>query len=172
VAGEDPARGLDHGVFVPLMLMLPDADIPVVPLSLAAGLDPDAHLAAGHALAPLRDEGVLILGSGMTWHNMRGFSPAYTARSERFDEWLRDSLADPARRDAALREWANAPHARDAHPREEHFAPLFVVAGAAEGETGKQVFRDVVMDVALSAYVFGAPSSVPASRSESFATAV
>jgi aromatic ring-opening dioxygenase catalytic subunit (LigB family) len=171
-AAEDPARGFDHGVFVPLMLMLPDADVPVIPLSLAAGLDPAAHLAAGRALAPLRDEGVLILGSGMSWHNMRGFSPAYTARSERFDAWLHDALADPARRDEALRNWAAAPHAREAHPREEHFAPLFVAAGAADGERGRRVFRDVVMDVALSAYVFGAPSSVPESRSESFATAV
>jgi aromatic ring-opening dioxygenase catalytic subunit (LigB family) len=152
---EDPERGYDHGVFVPLKLVTPDADIPVVQLSLRENLDPAEHLAAGRALAPLRDEGVLIVGSGMSWHNMRGFSPAFTAKSEAFDAWLSEALADPARRDAAIRDWSNGPYAREAHPREEHLAPLFVAAGAADGEPGEHVFKDVAMDVAISGYAFG-----------------
>lgn len=154
---EDAQRGYDHGVFVPLLLATPQADIPVVQLSLRADLDPEAHLAAGRALKPLRDEGVLIVGSGMSWHNMRGFSPAFTGKSKTFDAWLETALADPARRDDAIRRWDQAPYARDAHPREEHLAPLFVAAGAAEGEPGRLAFRDVAMDVAISGYAFGAP---------------
>jgi aromatic ring-opening dioxygenase catalytic subunit (LigB family) len=154
-AAEDAERGYDHGVFVPLKLVTPDADTPVVQLSLRADLDPDAHLAAGRALAPLRDEGVLIVGSGMSWHNMRGFSPAFTAKSQAFDAWLAEALADPARRDDAIRPWDLAPYAREAHPREEHLAPLFVVAGAADGEPGRLAFRDIAMDVAISGYKFG-----------------
>ena len=152
---EDPERGYDHGVFVPLKLVTPQADIPVVQLSLRADLAPDAHLAAGHALAPLRDEGVLIVGSGMSWHNMRGFSPAFTARSEAFDTWLSRAMTDPARRDEAIRHWSRGDYAREAHPREEHLAPLFVAAGAAEGEPGRHAFRDVAMDVVISGYAFG-----------------
>jgi aromatic ring-opening dioxygenase catalytic subunit (LigB family) len=154
-AATDAARGYDHGVFVPLKLVTPEADIPVVQLSLRKDLDPEAHLAVGRALAPLRDEGVLIVGSGMSWHNMRGFTPAFTAKSEAFDAWLSAALADPARRDEAIRHWAEAPYAREAHPREEHLAPLFVAAGAAEGEPGRVAFRDKVMDVVVSGYEFG-----------------
>lgn len=155
-ASEDPGRGYDHGVFVPLKLVTPEADIPVVQLSLRSDLDPAAHLAAGRALATLRNEGVLIVGSGMSWHNMRGFSPAFTERSRVFDAWLEAAVADPARRDEALTHWAAAPYAREAHPREEHLAPLFVAAGAAEGEAGRVAFRDQVMDVVVSAIEFGA----------------
>src|SRR5690606_9423175 len=145
-AAEDADRGYDHGVFVPLKLALPDADIPVVQLSLRRDLDPEAHLAAGRALRPLRDEGVLIVGSGMSWHNMRGFSPQFTAASERFDSWLAEAVAEPATRDDALRRWDDAPFARQAHPREEHLAPLFIAAGAAQGEHGRQAFAGHVMD--------------------------
>jgi aromatic ring-opening dioxygenase catalytic subunit (LigB family) len=154
-ADEDPERGWDHGVFVPLKLVVPEADIPVVQLSLKSDLDPEVHLAAGRALAPLRDEGVLIVGSGMSWHNMRGFSPAFTAKSEAFDTWLSRAMTDPSRRDEAIRHWSHAPFAREAHPREEHLAPLFVAAGAAEGEPGRHAFRDVAMDVVISGYAFG-----------------
>ncbi len=152
---EDHDRGYDHGVFIPLKLATPQADIPVVQLSLRAGLDPAQHLAAGRALAPLRDEGVLIVGSGMSWHNMRGFSPAFTQKSARFDAWLAQAVADPATRDAAITHWEDAPYAREAHPREEHLVPLFVAAGAAEGEAGRVAFRDTAMDVVLSGYEFG-----------------
>lgn len=155
-AAEDARRGWDHGVFVPLKLVTPEADIPVVQLSLRADLDPEAHLAAGRALAPLRDEGVLIVGSGMSWHNMRGFGPAFTQPSAVFDAWLEQAVADPATRDAALAHWTDAPFARVAHPREEHLLPLMVAAGAASGEPGAVAFRDQVMDVVLSAVEFGA----------------
>ncbi len=154
-SAEDSARGYDHGVFVPLKLVTPEADIPVVQLSLRADLDPEAHLAAGRALAPLRNEGVLIVGSGMSWHNMGGFSPAFTARSQVFDAWLVQAMADPAGRGESIRHWARGPYARDAHPREEHLAPLFVAAGAAQGEPGRVAFRDTAMDVVLSGFKFG-----------------
>jgi aromatic ring-opening dioxygenase catalytic subunit (LigB family) len=152
---EDADHGWDHGVFVPLKLMTPDADIPVVQLSLRADLDPEAHLAAGRALRPLRDEGVLIVGSGMSWHNMRGFSPAFTERSAAFDGWLHGAVTDPAGRDTALARWDAAPHAREAHPREEHLLPLMIAAGAASGEPAVVAFRDTVMDVVVSAVEFG-----------------
>ena len=152
---EDAEHAWDHGVFVPLKLVTPAADIPVVQLSLRADLDPAAHLAAGRALAPLRDEGVLIVGSGMSWHNMRGFSPAFTERSAIFDRWLEGAVTDPGRREAALSAWQAAPHAREAHPREEHLLPLMVAAGAAPGEPGVVAFRGTVMDVVVSAVEFG-----------------
>lgn len=161
-SAQDATRGYDHGVFVPLKLVTPEADIAVVQLSLKAGLSPQDHLAAGRALAPLRDEGVLIVGSGMSWHNMGGFSPAYTARSATFDQWLGQAMADPDRRDDAIAHWDQGPHAREAHPREEHLAPLFVAAGAAQGEPGVVVFRDTVMDVVVSAFQFGAPPRLAA----------
>lgn len=154
-AATDAGRPWDHGVFVPLKLVTPDTDIPVVQLSLTHDLDPALHLAAGRALAPLRDEGVLIVGSGMSWHNMRGFTPAFTERSARFDAWMEEAIADPERRDVALTLWERAPYAREAHPREEHLLPLMVAAGAAPGEPGRVAFRDTVMDVVVSAYQFG-----------------
>jgi aromatic ring-opening dioxygenase catalytic subunit (LigB family) len=154
-SAEDPGRGWDHGVFVPLKLVTPEADIPVLQLSLRADLDAEAHMAAGRALAPLRDEGVLIVGSGMSWHNMRGFAPAFTERSATFDAWLEGAVSDPDRREAALAHWADAPHGREAHPREEHLLPLMVAAGAAPGEPGRVAFRDTVMDVVVSAVEFG-----------------
>lgn len=157
-AALDPQRGYDHGVFVPLLLATPDADIPVVQLSLRGDLSPDAHLAAGRALTALRDEGVLIVGSGMSWHNMAGFSPAFTARSKAFDSWLGGVVVNPAGREDALCRWDQSPYARQAHPREEHLAPLFVAAGAAEGEAGRIAFSDVAMDVALSGFEFGSPT--------------
>lgn len=156
-AGVDDRRGLDHGVFIPLKVMTPAADIPVVQLSLVAGLDPAAHLALGRALAPLRDEGVLILGSGMSYHNMRRFlQPAALAESTAFDAWLTETVAAPAaERDARLRAWTAAPAARLAHPREEHLVPLHVAAGAAEGDAGRKVFEDVVLGAKVSAFAFG-----------------
>ncbi len=154
-AAADPQRGWDHGVFIPLKLATPDADIPVVQLSLRQDLDPAAHLAAGRALAPLREQGVLIVGSGMSWHNMRGFGPAFTGKSRGFDAWLSDAVTDPARREEAILHWSDAPFAREAHPREEHLAPLFVAAGAAHGEPARRAFHDLAMDVAISGYAFG-----------------
>jgi aromatic ring-opening dioxygenase catalytic subunit (LigB family) len=156
-ARADAQRGLDHGVFIPLKVAYPAARLPTVQLSLRAGLNPREHLAIGRALAPLRDEGVLIIGSGMSYHNMRGFMTAKALTdSTRFDAWLSETVAkDPSARDAGLADWAHAPSARESHPREEHLLPLLVVAGAANEDLGEQVFRDVVMGSVVSAIQFG-----------------
>ena len=154
----DPRRGFDHGVFIPLKLVLPAADIPVVQLSLRADLDAEAHLEAGRAIAALRDEGVLIIGSGMSFHNMRGYGdPRYTSLSEKFDEWLTAAVQNtPEQRYALLKAWDQAPHARDCHPprAEEHLLPLLVVAGAAHDGKGTKVYSEKVMEVAISAFRF------------------
>ena len=149
-------RGFDHGVFVPLKVVFPDAQIPVVSLSLAASLDPALHLAAGRALAPLRDEGVLIIGSGMSFHNLRGYlQPETPKRATAFDDWLTSAVESPAaERDALLTGWRSAPFAAYAHPREEHLIPLMVVAGAGGDAQGTRVFGDQPMGAAISAYRF------------------
>ncbi|MDX5363605.1 MAG: dioxygenase [Pseudazoarcus pumilus] len=156
----DDSRGLDHGVFIPFMLIDPQAAIPVVQLSLREGLDPAEHLALGRALAPLRDEGVLIVGTGMSFHNMRRFRRDNTgldADSVAFDDWLTHAVALPAAaRDKALENWEQAPSARASHPEEEHLLPLHVVAGAADADRGEQALSDHVLGSAQSAYVFGA----------------
>lgn len=155
----DAQRGFDHGTFIPLLLMAPQADIPVVQMSLRHDLDPRAHLAAGRALAPLRDEGVLIVGSGMSFHNMRGYGdPRFGPISDVFDEWLTQAVQSaPAERDAALAAWDQAPQARLCHPAkaEEHLLPLMVAAGAAGHSPGAQVFSDRVMETTLSGFRFG-----------------
>ena len=153
----DSKRGFDHGAFVPLKLTYPDARIPTVQLSLKRGLDPAEHLAIGHALAPLRDEGVFIVGSGMSYHNMRGFgNPSAAPVSEAFDAWLRETAGlEPSARDARLKAWAQAPAARLAHPREEHLLPLMVIAGAAGADRGKVAYNGKMMGVRISAYHFG-----------------
>ncbi len=155
-SGEERARGWDHGVFVPLKIMLPDADIPLVQLSLQRGLDPAAHLAIGRALKPLRDEGVLIVGSGQSYHNMRGFGGgAVDPRAEAFDAWLRRAMIDAPGRDDALVHWAEAPGARDAQPREDHLLPLMVAAGAAAGEPGAVHFHGHALGKPISGFRFG-----------------
>jgi len=156
-------RGFDHGVFIPLMVAFPAADIPIVQLSLRADLDPAAHIAMGEALQPLRDEGVLIVGSGMTYHNMQVMmrnknSGSHSNRGgEEFDNWLTDTLTHPDtdRRKALLANWADAPSARNAHPIEEHLIPLHVVAGAAGSDVGKKTLEDTVLGVVESAFQFG-----------------
>jgi aromatic ring-opening dioxygenase catalytic subunit (LigB family) len=154
---EDSQRGFDHGTFVPLKLTYPDADVPTVQLSLKKGLDPAEHLAMGRALAPLRDEGVFIVGSGMSYHNMRGFNdPRAAPHSETFDAWLRDAATlEPAARDAKLAEWAKAPASRLCHPREEHLLPLMVIAGAAGGDRGVVAYNGTITGLRLSAYHYG-----------------
>ena len=158
-AGET-RRGYDHGVFVPLAVMYPEADIPVLAMSLKLGLDPAAHLAAGRALAPLRAEGVLILGSGFSYHNMAGADARAFAASAAFDAWLQQSLcgATGAAREALLERWAAAPSARYAHPREEHLLPLMVAAGAGGEDAGVCAWRQTDMSggVTVSSFRFGA----------------
>lgn len=105
-SGTESKRGYDHGAFVPLKIVYPDADVPIGQLSLKRGLDPAVHLQAGRALAPLRLENVLVLGSGMSYHNMRGFGPAFHKASKDFDVWLTDTMANfPGEREARLLDW-------------------------------------------------------------------
>ncbi len=159
-AAQDAARGWDHGVFIPLKVAFPDADVPVVQLSLLRSLDAGEHVAMGRALAPLRDEGVLIVGSGMSYHNMRGYGdPRSTPASAEFDRWLTETVALPApKRDARLADWATAsgPAGRLSHPprAEEHLLPLHVAAGAAGEGVGRRVFSDRVMETVISAFRF------------------
>jgi aromatic ring-opening dioxygenase catalytic subunit (LigB family) len=154
-AALDERRGLDHGVFVPLKVVFPDADVPVVELSLDRRLDPAVHLAAGRALRPLREEGVLLIGAGMSFHNLRALGdPRASAPSEAFDAWLHDTLMRPGEtRAPALMDWQHAPAARICHPREEHLLPLMVAAGAADGP-GRRLFHEQVLQVAISGYRF------------------
>lgn len=155
-AATTPSRGFDHGVFVPLKVAFPEAEIPTVALSLAESLDPALHLAAGRALAPLRDEGVLIVGSGMSFHNLRAYMRPETAeRARAFDAWLTQAVESPAgERAALLTEWRTAPFAEFSHPREEHLIPLLVAAGAGGDEPGRRIFADAPMGASISAYLF------------------
>jgi aromatic ring-opening dioxygenase catalytic subunit (LigB family) len=155
---EDPERGLDHGVFVPMMLMYPEADIPVVLLSMKSSYDPLEHIKLGEALAPLRNEGILIIGSGLTYHNMRGFGrPASYEPSVEFEQYLFEAISsnDPQQRNQALVDWEQAPFARLVHPREDHLIPLMVVVGAAGEDIGQRVFTDTVFEVVMATYRFG-----------------
>jgi aromatic ring-opening dioxygenase catalytic subunit (LigB family) len=157
-AALDPERGFDHGTFAPLQAMYPDADVPVVQLSLKHGYDPAEHLAIGRALAPLREEGVLIVGSGLSWHNLRMFGPAAKTPSAAFDAWLHASLSSaPAERERRLQEWTSAPSARLAHPEEDHLVPLMVAVGAAEGDPATRVYYEegFMGGVTASSYRFG-----------------
>jgi len=153
----DAERGFDHGVFIPFKVIYPKAQIPIVQLSLKTGLDPRLHIEVGRALQPLRKKGVLIVGSGMSYHNLRRFGDAFGAASDQFDAWLTDAVCAPdaGTRNKKLEQWETAPHARLAHPREEHLLPLMVVSGAAGDDRGRRVFSDRVMGVTVSAYRFG-----------------
>lgn len=155
-AAIDEARGFDHGVFIPLKVAFPDADVPVVQMSLHASLDPALHLAAGRALEPLRDEGVLVLGSGMSFHNLRAMGdPRVAEPSAEFDRWLAAAAGSSAQERAEqLARWEAAPWARLCHPREEHLIPLMIAAGASD-EAGIHDFREFVLGGAVSAFRFG-----------------
>ena len=156
---EDGERGFDHGTFVPLAVMYPEADLPVVQLSIRADFDPEAHLALGRALAPLRDEGVLVVGSGLSFHNLRALGPVAKEPSARFDEWLTGTVVDgsPAERAGRLAAWEQAPFARFCHPREDHLIPLLVAAGAAEEEAAVRTYHETGFagGVTASSYRFG-----------------
>jgi len=156
---EDAARGFDHGTFSMLQPIYPDADMPVVQLSLKSNLDPAEHLAAGAALAALRDEGILIIGSGQSYHNLRLWNAAGAAPAAAFDAWLRGALlgTTPAARRAALLDWQRAPAARLAHPREDHLIPLMVAAGAAGDDPVTAIYGELFMgSLAVSSFRFGA----------------
>lgn len=154
-------RGFDHGTYSLLAVTHPEADIPVFQVSIRADYDPKAHLQLGRALAPLRDEGVLIIGSGSSYHNLRRFFGPRVRRDDsvQFDGWLRDTLVEsaPTRRSQRLLDWQHAPAAREAHPQEDHLIPLHVVVGAAEEEPGRIIYseEDFLGTIALSSYRFG-----------------
>jgi len=169
-------RGFDHGVFVPLMLMYPEADVPVVAVSLHNSLAPDIHLKLGAALAPLRDDNILILGSGYTFHNMPAFfhpsQETYQA-SAQFNDWLKNTLTSSSSSSSSLSTdpnstcsspgkvfdklslWEQAPGARIAHPREEHLLPLLVTAATSK-EPAKLIYDTTAGDGehAISSYLF------------------
>ena len=155
--GENDTRGWDHGVFIPMKVAVPDADIPTVQLSLRKDLDPVAHIRVGQALASLRDEGVLIVGSGMSFHNMRTLGHDVTAQADIFDDALSAAVTDPdpAQRRQRVADWAALPEARFAHPRAEHLLPLMVALGAGGDDPARHDLRDHVVGWTVSAYRFG-----------------
>lgn len=147
----DTRRGFDHGLFIPLKLMYPQADIPCLQLSLVSGLNPAAHLALGRALRSLNRENVLVIGSGFSFHNMRAFSwrglAQPDAANDSFQDWLIETCSGPlseAGREQRLLAWEDAPAARYCHPREEHLLPLHVCQGLA-GRPAEVIFDDFIL---------------------------
>ena len=158
-AGEDADRGYDHGMFSPMEVINPNADIPVVQLSLKTGLRPREHIALGRALRPLRKERIFIMGSGLSYHNLRLFNRRAEQPSGEFDAWLRETVTRTRgqERNTLLEQWENAPSARIAHPREEHLLPLMVAVGCAEDEYGVTTYNqaDFMGGVHVSNFQFG-----------------
>jgi aromatic ring-opening dioxygenase catalytic subunit (LigB family) len=159
----DEQRGFDHGMFVPLKLMYPEAQIPCVQLSLLKGLDPEKHIALGKALSALRQKNVLVVGSGMSFHNLRAFfTPGLVSHheDEDFDRWLVENCSEsglsPDEREKRLIEWENAPFARLCHPREEHLLPLHVCYGTAcaDKPEAEVVFNHKIMNKKVSALLW------------------
>jgi aromatic ring-opening dioxygenase catalytic subunit (LigB family) len=148
----DPQRGFDHGVFIPLKMMFPAADIPCLQLSLIRGLNPSAHIALGKALQALSHQNILVIGSGFSFHNMRAFSWQGTGTSDpandAFQDWLIETCSGPltpGERQARLAGWEKAPSARYCHPREEHLLPLHVCFGMAGEEPAQLIFDNQIL---------------------------
>jgi aromatic ring-opening dioxygenase catalytic subunit (LigB family) len=147
----DTRRGFDHGLFIPLKLMYPRADIPSIQLSLLRGLDPAAHIALSKALRELLSENILVIGSGFSFHNLNAFfgqtAGAPDPANDAFQEWLIETctgLQHQSERERRLLEWEQAPSARYCHPREEHLMPLHVCLGMA-GRPAAVVFDDKIL---------------------------
>lgn len=155
----DETRGFDHGTFSLMKPIYPEADAPIVQLSLHSGYDPLLHVQAGRLLAPLREEGVLIVGSGSSYHNLRRWNAGGARPARQFDDWLQETLlrVSPEERLKRLANWSGAPSARDAHPREDHLLPLMVAVGAAADEPGACVYHEdgFMGFVPLSSFRFG-----------------
>ena len=156
----DEQRGFDHGMFVPLKIMFPEAEIPCVQLSLINNLDPESHFKLGKALSKLRKENVLIIGSGFTFHNMQALMSQNSGvdfKNEEFEQWLIDTCTNPnyspSLQEQKLIEWSEAPFARYCQPREEHLLPLHVCAGVS-GSTAKLVFEGKVAGKKTSAFLW------------------
>jgi len=160
-ASLDPERGFDHGHFIPLKLMYPQADIPSIQLSLLRGLDPAAHIALGKALRELLSENILVIGSGFSFHNLTAFSQLTLGTpdpaNDAFQDWLIETCAGPLslpEREQRLIEWERAPSARYCHPREEHLLPLHVCFGMADGPA-TVVFDDEILGKRSVAFLWG-----------------
>jgi aromatic ring-opening dioxygenase catalytic subunit (LigB family) len=140
----DATRGFDHGTYTVTYPMYPDAEIPVVQISIQKRYDPMLHIELGRALSILRDEGVLILGSGLSFHNLGLFGEEAKSPSDAFDQWLRDTVLNQSGeiRMRSLLNWSSAPSARIAHPREDHLIPLMVTIGAAESEPAQLIYHE------------------------------
>ena len=155
----DPDRGLDHGVFIPLLLMYPDADIPCLQISLSQSMDAAFHIRLGRALADLKQDNLLVLGSGYSFHNMRALmtknDDSIDEKNQAFEAWLAQTCSDAslseAEREQRLVNWVEAPHARYCHPREEHLLPLQVCYGIGGG-AAKTAFQESVKGFITSAY--------------------
>lgn len=154
----DDTQGYDHGTFVPAYIMYPKADIPVFQVSMLETYDPEDHFRMGRALAPLRDEGVVIVGSGLSYHNLRMFGPQAKVPSAAFDTWLGETLQKaPEARTKSLIDWESAPYARICHQQEDHLVPLFTALGAAESEAATMTYHEdnVFGGVTASSWRFG-----------------
>ncbi|MBL0708449.1 MAG: dioxygenase [Sulfurimonas sp.] len=154
----DSSRGFDHGMFVPLKIMYPKADIPCVQLSLLKSLDPASHIEIGKALSSLRDENILIIGSGSSFHNMRAFfSESSDEKNKLFEDWLIQTCTSenisPAERKEKLQKWSDAPFAKYCHPREEHLLPLLVCYGFCSSPA-KLVFDGVILEKKMSSFLW------------------
>jgi aromatic ring-opening dioxygenase catalytic subunit (LigB family) len=154
----DPERGFDHGLFIPLALMYPRAEIPAIQLSLIDGLSPALHLELGKNLRQIAVDNLLVIGSGFSFHNLSAFfhhDPSMISpRNEAFQDWLVETITaemPPSERESRLTAWENAPHARYCHPREEHLLPLHVCAGLA-GRSGRVLFDNRILGVRCVAF--------------------
>jgi aromatic ring-opening dioxygenase catalytic subunit (LigB family) len=156
----DPDRGFDHGLFIPLKLIYPKADVPSLQLSLIQGLDPEAHIALGRALRELQRDNILVIGSGFSFHNLRAFSWRETniadTRNDAFQNWLIETCSgqiSQAEREQRLIDWEKAPSARYCHPREEHLLPLHVCSSIA-GSPARVVFDDQILGKRALAFLW------------------
>lgn len=160
--GLDPHRGYDHGTFSLMHVLYPEAELPLVQLAMKADFDPAEHIRVGQLIAPLRDQGILIVGSGFSFHDIRSIiNGAGKAASATFDAWLDETLVDATPNDRLRRlvDWSSAPSARAAHPREDHLIPLMVAAGAAGDDAATRIYYETAFmgSITASSYRFGAP---------------
>jgi aromatic ring-opening dioxygenase catalytic subunit (LigB family) len=160
-AAVSESRGFDHGLFVPLKIMYPEADIPCVQLSLISSLDPAEHINLGHALQNLGGGSLLLIGSGSSFHNLKAFFAPYDAEliamNHTFERWLLDTCGDQTltedERVHRLEDWESAPFARACHPREEHLLPLHVCYGFAKSACSKS-YSVHILNTELSMYLW------------------
>jgi aromatic ring-opening dioxygenase catalytic subunit (LigB family) len=167
-SGLDSKRGFDHGTFTLMHTLYPEAKMPLVQLSVRADYDVVDHIKVGELIAPLRDQGVLIIGSGFSYHGFHEMRSGGAETSAAFDRWLNETLvaSPPDERRQRLVHWSAAPAARAAHPREDHLIPLMVAVGAAGNDAGARVYHqtDFMGKLTVSSYRFGAPIVTTSAR--------